>query len=301
MTNARESAARLAALLRREHAAMADFIVALSEFQRMRLWQQLGYDGLFMFLHRELGLSKGAAFYRKTAAELIERFPEIVEPLREGKLCITSPATAPASEPRYTARPLTAELSRLSVTVSRRFLQKLEAARAALSHARPGASTEEILEAGLDLVLARDAKKKGVVAKPRSEPPASSDPEYVPAHVKRAIWKRSGGCCEWPVDGGGVCGSILRLEIDHIQPRSLGGPSTIENCRVLCRFHQDVAARLAFGDEWMDQFTRVARRQREQVHPPSRIRGSERESQVDQHESSDLVEQREVAERLAIE
>ena len=45
---------------------------------------------MFYFLHRELGLSKGAAFYRKTAAELIQRYPEVVEPLREGKLCITS-------------------------------------------------------------------------------------------------------------------------------------------------------------------------------------------------------------------
>ena len=31
-----------------------------------------------------------AAFYRKTAAELIQRFPEIVDPLRDGRLCMTS-------------------------------------------------------------------------------------------------------------------------------------------------------------------------------------------------------------------
>jgi hypothetical protein len=41
-------------------------------------------------LHRELGMSKGAAFYRKTAAELVQRFPEVVEPLRDGRLCITT-------------------------------------------------------------------------------------------------------------------------------------------------------------------------------------------------------------------
>jgi len=39
-------------------------------------------------LHRELGLSKGAAFYRKTAAELVQRYPEVIEPLRQGKLCM---------------------------------------------------------------------------------------------------------------------------------------------------------------------------------------------------------------------
>jgi hypothetical protein len=32
----------------------------------------------------------GAAHFRKVAARLILRFPEVVEPLREGKLCIAS-------------------------------------------------------------------------------------------------------------------------------------------------------------------------------------------------------------------
>jgi hypothetical protein len=50
----------------------------------------LGYTSLFHFLHRHLGMSKGAAHYRKTAAELIQRVPEVVEPLRAGTLCITS-------------------------------------------------------------------------------------------------------------------------------------------------------------------------------------------------------------------
>ncbi len=53
-------------------------------------WRDLCHTSLFYFLHRELGLSKGAAHYRKVAAELVQRFPEVVEPLRDGRLCITS-------------------------------------------------------------------------------------------------------------------------------------------------------------------------------------------------------------------
>src|SRR6266540_495959 len=90
MSTARVVAVRFADLLRHEHRAMADFLVALADFDRHRLWVDLGYSGLFMFLHRELGLSKGAAYYRKLAAELVRRVPEIVEPLRDGRLCITS-------------------------------------------------------------------------------------------------------------------------------------------------------------------------------------------------------------------
>ncbi len=90
MNDTRDLTKRLAELLRREHGALADFLVALAEFDRERRWVELGHTSLFYFLHRELGLSKGAAFYRKTAAELIQRYPEVVEPLREGRLCITS-------------------------------------------------------------------------------------------------------------------------------------------------------------------------------------------------------------------
>jgi hypothetical protein len=91
MTNdARDLATRLSELLRREHHAMADFLAALADFDRRRLWVDLGHSSLFSFLHRDLGLSKGAAHYRRVAAELVQRFPQVVEPLREGQLCITS-------------------------------------------------------------------------------------------------------------------------------------------------------------------------------------------------------------------
>ncbi len=344
MTSARDLSARLAELLQRERAALAEFLVALADFDTKRLWVELGHASLFYFLHRELGLSCGAAFHRKTATGLIQRFPEIVDPLRDGRLCLTSvvelakvltpenrddvlprffhlskygakavsaalrpaeagphravvtavrptaaaPATAQAasaardpilefpfhpdetphanpiqepiptlvaSPPRTAVEPLTADLRRLHVTVSRRFIEQLAAARAALSHSHPGASEGEILEAGLDVLLERHAKRKGLVEKPRREPPPAK-PDHVSAHVKRAVWKRDGGRCQWAVDGGGVCGSTHQVELDHVVPRGRGGPPTIENTRCLCRFHNQLAARRVYGDAWMDAFTR---------------------------------------------
>jgi hypothetical protein len=277
MNNARELASRLLDLLRREHAAMADFLVALAAFDERRLWAELGFTSLFHFLHRELGMSKGAAHYRKTAAELIQRIPEVVEPLRDGRICITSiielakvvtpdnrhevlprffncsrqeakavsaelcpveaaphrtvvtamtfatparveagavlaetvqlvelppverpsqwlerseiaasrvqlagvagqpavPRTVAApSPPRPAIEPLNADLRRLHVTVSKRFIEKLDAARDALSHSHPGADVEAILEAGLDLLIERHVKRRGIVAKPRKSAPS---------------------------------------------------------------------------------------------------------------------------------
>ena len=366
MTSARDVSDRVAHLLRLEHAALGDFLVALADFDRARRWAELGHSSLFYFLHRDLGLSKGAAYHRKVAAELIQLFPELVEPLRDGRLCITSvvelakvltagnraevvprffhcskrdakavaaeirpaevvarrdvvtavsPAPAgtagpaPVAEParlvhpdepasarpaaatlelgsgfapdrvRPTARPaprddiepLTADLRRLHVTVSRRLLAKLEAARDGLSHALPGASTEQVLEAALDALLAKQAARKGLVMRPRAPAEAASAapglgvrPEesasanrgraHIPAKVKREVWTRDGGRCQWPIASGGVCGATRCLELDHVVPLARGGPTSAANLRVLCRAHNQLHARQVFGDAWMDRF-----------------------------------------------
>src|SRR5512133_1165352 len=90
MDTAHDLADRLASLLRNERHAMAEFLVALADFDGRKAWMRLGHASLFTFLHRDLGLSKGASHFRKVAAELIQRYPEVVEPLRDGRLCITS-------------------------------------------------------------------------------------------------------------------------------------------------------------------------------------------------------------------
>src|SRR5512140_3451626 len=252
MPTAREQANVLADLLRRERLALADFLVALAAFDRARRWVELGHKSLFAFLVKDLGLSNGAAAYRRAAVELVQRFPQVLEPIRDGRLCITAvfelskvitdenvaevlprffgtskrdaknvvaelapepppsrtvvtpvrppenpvllsapsagrladrvranpqpepqhgctlELTAPAPA-RTVVEPKTAELSRLHVTVSRRLLDKLAAARDALSHSHPGASEETILEVGLDLILERYRKRRGIGAKPRAK------------------------------------------------------------------------------------------------------------------------------------
>jgi 5-methylcytosine-specific restriction endonuclease McrA len=225
---------------------------------------------------------------RKTAAELIQRYPAVEAALRQGRLCLSTvtelskvltPENAADTLPRFyglsrreaealavsikpvpavpqrdAAEPLDAERSRLHVNVSRRFLEKLDRAKDALSHAKPGATMEEILEAGLDLVLDRQAKRNGLVAKPRKKVRPKSD--RIPAHVKRTVWKRADGRCEYILESGERCGCTDQLEFDHITPRALGGKSTVANTRLACRPHNHLAARLVFGDRVMDRYTR---------------------------------------------
>jgi hypothetical protein len=155
--------------------------------------------------------------------------------------------------PRDEIEPLNAELSRLHVTVTRRLLGKLEAAKDALAHACPGGSAAEILERGLDLVLAQHAKRRGLVEKPLSAPrPSRTD--AIPAHVRREVWRRAGGRCEFVLESGERCDCTRMLELDHIEPLALGGKSTVENVRLTCRSHNLLAARRVFGDAVMDRY-----------------------------------------------
>ena len=88
--NANEYTVRLSELLRREHDSLAEFLVELAAFEGLGLRRELGYATLFDYLHRELGLSRGAAHYRRVGADLVRRFPEIIEPIRDGRLCFSS-------------------------------------------------------------------------------------------------------------------------------------------------------------------------------------------------------------------
>jgi hypothetical protein len=343
MENARTLTENLAALLRREHDALAEFLVTLAEFDRRRLWGELGHASLFYFLHRELKLSKAAAQYRKVAAELIQEVPAVVAPLRDGQLCLNSiievakvvtaenwktvlprfyglsrreaeevvaelqphpappvrtvittvhvraspavPAPAPdltpasdalslmvsssheparspcgdaPSSPRSEVEPLSADLRRIHVTVSKEFARKLRAA----GDARPDLSTEQLLEAGLDLLLAKAAKAKGLVERPQKKVRPSKDESRILAHVKREVMERSGGRCEWPLASGERCGSTHGIEFHHVDARAKGGGATADKIMATCRGHNLLGARIDFGDEVMDRYTGPAARKR---------------------------------------
>ena len=61
---------------------------------------------------------------------------------------------------------------------------------------------------------------------------------YIPAAVRREVWRRDQGCCSYVDRGSGRhCGSRYRLEIDHIVPFALGGGAEPANLRLRCDAH----------------------------------------------------------------
>ncbi len=99
----------------------------------------------------------------------------------------------------------------------------------------------------------------GTSATPASTPPCPPPPKrsrYIPHAVWRAVGARDHGCCAWPLENGGVCGSTDRVQLDHIDGWALGAKTTVERSRLLCAFHQDVHARALYGDDLMNRYTR---------------------------------------------
>ncbi len=161
------------------------------------------------------------------------------------------------SIPPEKIEPLTGQVTRISITVSRELQARIKDAQLALSHAHPGATIADLLELGVNTALAQDAKRKGLVKKPRVRPAVAPPPsDHIPAEIRRAVWKRDGGCCQWKLGNGEICGSRYRLQYDHIQPKAKGGETTIANLRLLCQRHNLFAARQAYGEGLMRNYRR---------------------------------------------
>jgi len=193
--------------------------------------------------------------------------PGVPEPLASGASTPSAPAplhtcevqpTAPAPIRPASVEPLDADLRRLHLTVSRRLLEKIERARIGLSHALPHATTEQVLDRALDLLLEQQSRRKSLVRRPRGTMPAaesradSATPTPtarppIPAAIEREVRLRDENRCQFPLDAGGVCGSTWQVELDHVIPFALGGEATAANLRCACKVHNWRAAREPLG------------------------------------------------------
>ncbi len=161
---------------------------------------------------------------------------------------------------------MSADTYSLRATVDSAFKKDLDQLKALLAHKFPGGDLGAVLREAVQCALEKHGKRKGAVEpsrKRKSPPPkeraADEKPrpatrEPIPVAVRREVWKRDGGQCAWRSEDGHRCGSTWKLEIDHLVPAALGGPSTVENLRVCCHTHNQLHADHAFGRAHMELF-----------------------------------------------
>ncbi|MES2770363.1 MAG: HNH endonuclease signature motif containing protein, partial [Bdellovibrionota bacterium] len=71
----------------------------------------------------------------------------------------------------------------------------------------------------------------------------------IPSTIKQVVYKRDKGQCTHQ-----NCNSNKFLEYDHIIPIAMGGKTTIQNLRLLCRTHNQRAAIEKFGFQKMQPY-----------------------------------------------
>ena len=121
-------------------------------------------------------------------------------------------------------------------------LELVMRARNLLKHKYPFGQLEDIFKDALKALI--DKKDPG------RQPPtgqAVSLTRSLSRRVRRQVWERDGGQCAFEPPGGPRCQARGLLEFDHIRPWTLGGLSTADNLRLLCRAHNQAAAEGFFG------------------------------------------------------
>jgi 5-methylcytosine-specific restriction endonuclease McrA len=86
-----------------------------------------------------------------------------------------------------------------------------------------------------------------------SLPPAEFNPRYISAELKRQIWKRDHGRCQFKSPDGKLCGSQFALQIDHILPVAWNGQTVLNNLQLLCRTHNQFKALMQLGPSVMER------------------------------------------------
>ena len=165
----------------------------------------------------------------------------------------------PAS--RATLEPVAADTYSLRVTVDAALQKDIEELKALLSHKIPNGELTAVVREAVQCALEKHRKRKGAAeptrkrkspdaAKAMKKPVGGREPTS--AAVRREVWKRDEGRCTWRGPDGQRCGSTWKPELDHIQPAALGGPSRVENIRILCRSHNALSAEQVFGRAHME-------------------------------------------------
>ncbi len=218
----------------------------LKEVEHRRLFASLKFESLFDYVKEHLGYEGSEAYRRIAAMRLLAELPEIAPAVESGRLSLTHLNLAQAhfkkeqksrgeglsrDEKKDVLRQVCGTSTRVaekviadkasysepkleSLPVDQELLVKLKYLKSLMAHSDPGISDNELLHKLADLAIEK-------FSVPGKSP--------IPGAVRREVWQRDGGKCT-------NCGSQHAVQYDHFPtPKSMGGPDTIDNLRLLCR------------------------------------------------------------------
>jgi hypothetical protein len=268
----------------KELAVLTALLHHLREIERRRLFSGLKYKSLYDYAIRDLGYPEDQAARRISAMRLMKEIPSIAGKIANGSLSLTNLCLAQTffrrekkvSQKKYSSaeklevlqklenkstraakkivlqispeafpkedqiKPVSEDLSEIRFVVDEALLEKIQKLKGLLAHSHPNIGMADLVNMLCDLGIQKlDPAQKKSSAAPRV--PESK------AATKREIWKRDFSQCR-------NCGSNYAVQTDHSFPRGLGGDSTTQNLRLLCRSCNQRAAIEAYGIGKMEPY-----------------------------------------------
>ncbi len=270
-------------LVGEERRLTADLLHYLCEVRRRRLFALYGFSSLFMFCVKYLGYTEAQAQRRLEAMKAMMEIPEIEEKIKVGALSLTAVAQAQSyfksqekenrpinveakkeilqSLENKTTRECERELIKLSgekplpkertrllsethtqttTNLPNALVEKLERIKSLLSHKNPKMTQAELLDEMSEIVL-------NTIDPLRRKSRRTVSVAGIVSSRKQTIMRDQNRCSYVSPITGQKCESTYLIEVDHILPKATGGGSTLDNLRVLCKAHNQLAAIEVFG------------------------------------------------------
>lgn len=236
-------------LVAEERRVSAKLLHYFKEIEHRRLFSEYGCGSLFDFMVKELKYTEGAASRRIKAARLLKVHPEVEKKIESGHLSFTNVAMAcdlfrneqitDIQKQRAILKELEGKSKIQSEMIVRSHMKEPPQEKHLISVGRTTMlkidkvtgllgkySQEEVIAYAMDLTASELEKRKFAIVE-RVRKVTNVTGRTIPASVKRTVYSRDRVCTK--------CGSSFRLEFDHIKPYSMGGESSVENIRLLCR------------------------------------------------------------------
>jgi hypothetical protein len=165
--------------------------------------------------------------------------------------------TTRREERRPVVAPLSDDIFKIQFTAPRTLRDKLREAQDLLRHRVPGGELAAVFEKALDALILNLKKERFAVGrKPRSDAAPAPSVEWsrnIPDLIKRAVYERAQGRCEFLAEDGRRCTETGRLELDHIDGFARTHVHSVDRIRLLCRGHNVHAAEQLYGRVFMDR------------------------------------------------
>jgi len=152
------------------------------------------------------------------------------------------------------------------------FMERYEEAEQLLSSKYPqGVPPEVLFMEALEVLLDKKSPKRREARREKRKERQSKASQkkascktskqtsrYIPQPLRDKVLIRDEHRCTFVGANGKRCCSTKDLQLDHMEPWALGGETTDENLRVVCRKHNKFLAEHSFGREHIEKYCGVA-------------------------------------------